>query len=254
MQQKIDVLIVDDERSACEALKGMLMSYCPNVNILGMARSVEEASQLLDELEPDLLFLDIQLGNSTGFDLLEAVGTKGRTVIFTTAYDQFALRAIKFGALDYLLKPIHPDELIAAVEKAVQRPGFEDRISVSVSHSKSPDSQDLNVVLPVSDGFHIATISDIEMIMADRNYSVVHLKSGKTMMVSRSLREWDELLCQVDFLRTHQSYLVNAHCIQQFKSSGRGGVLHLQSGLTAEVARTKKQLVVAYIKSKSVWF
>lgn len=244
----IEAIIVDDEPSARDTLRGMLNNYCPEVIITGFAASIPEALSLLETVMPKLVFLDIKIGDSSGFDLLSTTDQAGFSVVFTTAHDQFALRAIKFGALDYLLKPIDPDELMEAVKKAQVSPKLNEKLSVMMGHVNNAPRQDLSIVLPVSDGFQVSKIEDIEFVEADRSYSNIHFADKSRLLVSRSLKELDDILVGHGFIRTHKSYLVNTAHVMRFKSLDRGGVLVLQSGSVAEVARSRKQEVVDLIK------
>lgn len=246
-------LIVDDEKSARITMAAMLDEYCPNVHVVGEAATVQEAHQLITDQNPELVLLDIKIGSESGFDLLSIVENRNFSVVFTTAYDHFALKAIKFSATDYLLKPIDPDELMTAIDRAensLLNP--RQQMKVLMEHVENGDGQHKNIVLPIAGGFHLAQIADIIHIEADRNYCIFYLEDQQRIVVSKTLKEFDDLLSRLGFIRIHQSHLVNKKHIQGFKGNGRAGVLEMKNGKKLEVARSKKSEIIQFFREQEL--
>jgi two-component system LytT family response regulator len=243
-------VIVDDEQNAVEALALMLAGYCANVRVVGKALSSREAVELIREKRPDLVFLDIEMPRQTGFSVLEAFPERDFAVIFVTAYDHYAIQAIKFSALDYLLKPVDRDELILAVERAKSA-----RASMVSLHgnfrvlrenltSQVPET----LALPIFEGFEFVRIKEILRVEASGRYSVVHFLGGKTLTVSRNLGEFEKLLDGLGFHRVHHSHLVSlAHAKSYLRQDG--GTVVMADGAHVPVARTKKEAFLRRMKS-----
>ena len=234
-------ILIDDEPNSRDALKALLEHYCPEVTVIGQASSAEHGVQLLREQTPDLLFLDVEMPLGSGFDLLDALGQVSFDVIFTTAHDHYALRAIKFCALDYLLKPVGVGDLREAVAKA-QRPKpslttqlrtFYDNLQVRKGNGAS------KVVLPTQQGFEVVEVARIVRCQADDNYTLFVLTGKEKILVSRTLKEYEELFSEYDFLRVHQSPLINADHVKRY-IKGSGGYVQLSDDSIIEVSRRKK--------------
>ena len=211
METKITAAIIDDEQGNRENLLHMLGSYCPQIKISAICSSVTEARTLLPETKPDILFLDIRLGNETGFSLLESLPDIPFEVIFVTAYDNYAIQAIRFSALDYLLKPIDPEELVHAVDKAVHvifRKQENKRMQNLLQNARALDKQK-KIALSVTDKIEFVEIGSIIRCESESNYTTFYLKSGEKLIVSKTLKEFDELLTPYNFLRVHQTHHFN---------------------------------------------
>ncbi|MCC5915919.1 MAG: response regulator transcription factor [Cryomorphaceae bacterium] len=253
----IQAILIDDEKNARESLNKKLELFCPEVSIIGEAESIDTALALFEEAWPHLIFLDIHLGNSSGFDLLEQLPTQSKDrplpeVIFITAHDEYAIRAIKFSALDYLLKPIDTEELVKAIRK------FQDKHEVD-SRGKSYDlllenlqninKQPKRIMIPAGDGMQIFKISDIIRCESSSNYTYFHIKGGTRLMASKTLKEFDNMLSPYSFERVHKSHLVNLEYAVRYLPSD-GGYLVLEDGSSIPVANRKKERLMRLFRGK----
>lgn len=235
----IRAILIDDEKGAIETLSRMLNVFCKYVQILGVAYSAQEARDLIAKTNPDLIFLDIKMPNETGFDLLQSLKNKTPHIIFTTAHSNYALKAIKFSALDYLLKPINVKELQDAVLKIYNvEESNKERYEVFKSHKlgKNPEQ----IVLPYKEGFRIVNCNEILRFEGERNYSRVYFLNGSKLLVAKTLKEFEELLGDLGFFRAHQSNLINMKCVKEY-IKGRGGKIRLIDGSEIDLARSRKQ-------------
>ncbi|MEL6649986.1 MAG: LytTR family DNA-binding domain-containing protein, partial [Bacteroidota bacterium] len=225
----IKAVIVEDELASRETLRTYLQQYCPEVNILGEAESVQTGVSLIRKVEPQLVFLDIEMPFGNAFDLLEQVGEIRFETIFVTAYSHYAIRALNCSAAYYLLKPVDIDELIAAVDKVRKvlnnhQEGLHTR--VLLDNLKSLEQQHRKVVLPVLDGFEVASLREVVRCQANGNFTDFHFADGSKKMICRSLKFYEEALSDSSFLRVHKSHLVNLEYITAYKK-GKGGRLCL---------------------------
>ncbi len=234
----LKAIIVDDERGAQETLLSMLKMFCPNVQVLDVASSVSEAKALIETYSLDLVFLDIRMPFENGFSLLEALGTYDFHVIFTTAYNNYSLKAIKFSALDYLLKPINYIELKQAVDKVAQRPKNKKQYEILKIHQQNEN--DGRIVLPYKRGYRIAECKEILRLKGERNYSRVFFVNGEELLVAKTLKELEELLVDFGFFRTHQSHIINLQCVKDYQK-GKSGKIKLINNSEVELARNRKQ-------------
>jgi two-component system LytT family response regulator len=233
-------ILIDDEANTRDALQALLTHYCPDVTVIGQAASAETGLQLLREQTPDLLFLDVEMPLGTGFDLLDALGRVPFDIIFTTAHDRYALRAIKACALDYLLKPVGVADLRAAVAKAQrQKPPVAAQLSTFYDNLRGHNGTAGKVVLPTMQGFEVVDVARIVRCQADDNYTLFVLENKEKILVSRTLKEYEELFADYDFLRIHQSHLVNAAHVKRY-IKGSGGYVQLTDDSIIEVSRRKK--------------
>lgn len=236
----LTAVIVDDEQHCRDALSGLLQRKHPEIELLGMATNVPEGIELLSKVKPKVLFLDIEMGKQTGFDLLQAIGPDRPHVIFTTAHEGYAVKAIRFNALDYLLKPIDPEELDDAVNKAVRE---------RVGHASAPDRiapllgtlmSDRQLALPDAGGLVVVHLDDILYCTSDNNYTSVHVRGDKKpLVVSRPLSEFDAFLGGQGFVRIHQSHLINRKHIRRYVK-GEGGEVIMSDGANLPVSRRQK--------------
>lgn len=236
----IRAMIVDDEGRGRKTLEKLLERLCPDVEVVASVESVDDALSAIRSLHPDLLFLDVEMPFESGFDLLDLLPDARPEVIFTTAHDQYALRAAKSSALDYLLKPIAGDELIAAVAKARKRlqttlPA--DREAAQRSSSKEVDRS--RIAIPTDDGLILARIDDVIRCMAEGCYTRLHMLDGGEILVSRTLKEFEELLPAISFVRIHHSHLINLQHVKKFLRSDGGKVIMCDNS-TVLVSRRKK--------------
>jgi two-component system LytT family response regulator len=242
----IKALIIDDEKSSRDTLRGFVENYVEEIQIIDEAESAEQGIEQIKKMQPELIFLDIELPLGSGFDLLEACKHANFEVIFTTAHDQYALQAIKVCALDYLLKPISVSDLKNAVAKISQRHlsgSTTPQIGAFIENISNLNKQLSNIVLPTLDGFLVVKISDIIRCEADKNYTFFIFAKNEKILVSKTLKEYDDLLHDMDFIRVHQSHLINASHVQRY-IKGSGGYVKMSDDSIIEVSRRKKELLM----------
>ena len=239
----IKAIIVDDIKDARENIRIDIETYCPEVQIIGEAEGVVTGAKAIRELKPDVVFLDIQMQDGSGFDLLEIVGEGKFKVIFTTASDEFAIRAFKFSAIDYLLKPIDPDELVTAVKK-LQETKLLEKENLEILNEGIKDHKTITrLALNTLDKIHIVEIEEIVRCESSVNYTTFFFKDKTKLMVTKTLKEYDDLLSPLGFIRVHQSHLINAKLVKEFIKSD-GGYLMMKDGSNVPVSTRKKQAVV----------
>lgn len=240
----LTAIIIDDEEDARKTLRHFLDMYCPMVKLLGEADGVQTGIQLLSQSNPDLVLLDIQMEDGTGFDLLEAV-ENNFSIIFTTAFDKYAVKAFKFSAVDYLLKPIDPDELQRAIDKLDYNEKANSARRSSLLQNVRSNTLD-KITVSATEGYFVLDISEIVRVESSNNYSRLHQINGSKITLAKSLKDFEELLPSDRFLRIHQSHLVNLSQIKSF-SHDNGGRLTLANGTTLPVARRRKEDLLAML-------
>lgn len=241
---QLNTIIVDDEEFARSSLYFLLQENCPNINICGIAKSVNEARTLLQNHNIDLIFLDIAMPGENGFSLIPQVQEANATVIFTTAYDQYALKAIKANAIDYLLKPINIDELKEAVQKAEKH--LANRLDGAHTHlfyqnleTTLEQTNIQRITLPGGQSHRIIEVEDIVHIDADSNYSIFHFNSDEKITVSKVLKEYEEILPNDKFVRVHKSSIVNLKYVKEYAHKNNGLILLLSNGTSIAVSRRR---------------
>ena len=240
-------VIVDDMPSAIKNLQTDLESFCPEVEIIGTADSVVAGAKLLRQKTPEILFLDIELGDGSGFDLLEILPDLSAKVIFTTASDEFAIRAFRYAAVDYLLKPIDPDDLMEAVSKATsQNQTTTPQIDFLLEQINQPVSPQ-RLALHTQEKIRIAEIKDIIRCTADGNYTHFYFTGGEKLLVTRTLKEFDQILEAHQFMRVHQSHLVNPVHVREFLKQD-GGYLIMNDGAQVPVSSRKRSQVLKLLE------
>jgi two-component system LytT family response regulator len=237
---KIRSVIVEDEPAAREVLRNYLSKYCPQVEIVGEAQNSREAVPLLHQLQPQLVFLDVEMPFGNAFDVLEACGDLYFETIFVTAFSEYSLKALNRSAAYYLLKPISIEELILAVNKVQQqllnREVF-NRNRVIVENFREPKPEKQQVILPTMEGFEIVKMSDIVRLKGNGNFTDLYLADGTKKMACRFLKHFSEML-PLPFLRVHKSHIVNLGCVKMYN---KGGYLTLEDGAEVEVSPTYKE-------------
>jgi two-component system LytT family response regulator len=239
------VLIVDDEASNLENLQQLLQSYAPDVEVCALAETVDEGLKAITLHRPELVFLDIQLHNQSGFDLLKQLGEINFELIFVTAYDQYGIQAVKFAALDYLLKPIDIDELTTAISKArkaISQKQKNERLGYLLKYLKDDNKAKPRIALPLFGETRYVNINEIIRCEADNTYTRFILKDGEQILVSKTLKEYAGMLLNYGFLRSHQSHLVNAAFIKSWLKED-GGSLLLTNGTKIPVSKLKREKV-----------
>jgi two-component system LytT family response regulator len=245
----IKAVIVDDSPEARESLQADITRWVPDVNIISTAGSMKEGLAKLKELKPDVVFLDIQLGDGDGFSLLEQLGTTDTHVIFTTGLDSEGIRAIKFSALDYLLKPVDPDELVAAVEKlkeAQKKQSIAENIKLLGEHLRGSSKPEVRrLALNSADKVQVVRVDEIIRCESERNYTTFFLKDGKQIVVTRTLKEYEELLEPLGFVRVHHSHLINLEFLKEFIKSDGGYALMTDKAQVPVSVRKRDDLMKA---------
>ena len=236
----IKAIIVDDEPYCCEALSILLDRYCPQVNVAGSYHSGAEALVAIREQPPQLLFLDIEMPRMNGFELLEKIKDVPLQLIFTTSYDQYAIKAIRFSALDYLLKPIDREELLRSVEKVQQRLLFPLQIDMLFQKLQNPSHLFNKIAIPTMEGLQMVAVDHIMYCTSDSNYTILSLKNQQKVVASRTLKEIEELLEDHSFLRVHHSNLINLNEVCKYVK-GEGGYLVMSDGASINVSRSRKE-------------
>ncbi len=239
----IKAIIVDDENNSRELLKHLIEKECSeSIKILALTESVEAAEKKIRQLLPDLLFLDIEIAGQTGFDLLEKIQDIKLDVIFTTAFDHYALKAIKYSAIDYILKPIDPEELKIAVEKIKQKqinnPSL-NQLQLLLQNFKQPDSSLAKISLPSIHGHEIVFVKDIIRLESDSHYSIIYLTGKRKIMVAKTLKNYEDILPSDKFYRIHTSHLVNVEHVVRVNNKDNIAIMIDDSSV--EISRRKKE-------------
>ncbi len=244
-------ILVDDEPDGIRTLQKMLEKHCPQVNIAGTCSNAVIAKQQMETAKPDVIFLDIQMPGKSGLELLTELPGKKFEVIFVTAHNEYMLQALQYSAADYLLKPVDEDRLIEAVqrvEKRLEDERKEDLTEVLLHNfSKSGNPAEMRLCLPTLKGFIVLKLDDIIYCEAERSYTIFHLEGKKTVTVSKSLIEYDNLLRDTSFLRIHKSFLINLHHVKEYQR-GEGGLLIMSDNAEIEISRRKKEQFLLKIK------
>lgn len=245
----IRAIIIDDEESGVQLLSKLIRKRHPEITLLEPAFDMEEAIQAIDRHKPDLLFLDIRLGTDNGFDVLEKTVFKDYHVIFVTAYGQYALKAIKKAALDYLLKPIDMEDLERAITrfKNAQKPaGIAQLQAIKTVFDDQKRYQKL--VIPTKDGFEFVNKADVLYAIADENYTSIHLATKRSRFASKNLGYFEQLLSPPSFFRIHKSHLINLSEVAQYEH-GNGGFVKMSDGKRLEVSRRKKKELLSLLET-----
>lgn len=250
----IRCVIVDDESKAREILAEMLKLYCSSVEIVGQAYNVESAYEMIGNLKPDLVLLDIKMPDGSGFDLLNKFESLDFKVIFITAHEEYAIKAFHFSALDYILKPIDPSDLIHAIEKASDVTNVNSineqfkTLKDNFYNSNADDSQkqDKRIVLKTTENIYIIYLKDVVRCQSEKNYTYFYFTDRERIIVSKTLKEFEEILTEFGFMRIHRSHLINLKYIDRFEKAD-GGYLIMTEGSKVEVSHRKKEALLNYI-------
>jgi two-component system LytT family response regulator len=238
--QKIKSVIVEDELAAREVLKNYLSKYCPQVEVIGEAQNIKEAVPLLHELQPQLVFLDVEMPFGNAFDVLEACKDLHFETIFVTAFSEYSLKALNQSAAYYLLKPISIEELIVAVNKVQHQIVNQDifnRNKIIVENFKETKPEKQQVILPTLEGFEVVKMEEIVRLRGNGNFTDLYLNNGNKKMVCRFLKHFSEIL-PLPFIRVHKSHIINLNCV---KSYNKGGIITLNDATEIEVSPTYKE-------------
>lgn len=245
----IKAILVDDDVNLREGMKALLALYAPDINIIGEADSVASGVKIVTKLNPQVIFLDIQMHDGTGFDMLEKIadlnGKVTSHVVFITAYEHYAIKAFRFSALDFLLKPVGPDELENVVEKirnVLEKDNDYSHIDLLLENIRKKANNFQRIALSNSDGIHLIDISDIIRCESDNNYTKFYINDRKPILISKTLKEYDEMLNEYDFVRIHQSHLINMAYIKSYVKKDNGYVI-MSDDSQLPVSQRKKDLI-----------
>jgi two-component system LytT family response regulator len=252
MNGTLRTLIVDDEKDAVGFIGSIIREYCPRLEIVGSAFSASEASRVIIEKDPELVFLDVEMPHGSGFDLLASFPEKTFDVIFITAFNHYAIRAIKFSAVDYILKPININEFIDAVNKVIHKrstiPGRNTRFDALIENLRSAIPSRL--AIPTAEGMEYLNTREIIRIEADRSYCWFHLSDRRKLLVSKNLKEYQELLDGKNFFRPHNSHLINLDYVKKYIRH-EGGSIEMTDGSFIPISRLRRDLFLARMRSIS---
>lgn len=255
----ITALLIDDEINNLENLQFLLEHDCEGVQVIGTAQSAEQARLWLNKNTADVIFLDIAMPLENGFQFLESVSIKNFQIIFVTAYNEFALQAIKASALDYLLKPININELQRAVEKLKQKlshsviQSIQQDLIHNLLETVNKNTSSKKIALPQLGGIQFIELDEIVSLQADSNYTIIHLVSMQKMVISKTLKEFDELLDATQFARIHKSYIVNLKYVKEY-SSIDGGIVKMTDGNHWSISRRQLDSFLFKMKTASLMF
>lgn len=241
-------LIIEDEINVRKGLISLLEDHCPTLEIVGEAATVAAAIELINQTNPDLVFLDIQLPDGSGFDVLKSISQTRTKVIFVTAFSEYALKAIKYSAIDYILKPVIPEELIEAVEKATELIEHDQQFfELNMKMASSQNSRPSKLVIKTKTEVFYFEIEDIVYCQSDVNYTLFNFKNHKPVIVAKTLKYYEDILKEHNFGRIHQSYLVN----RKFALGIRNEQLLLSTGESLSISRKRKSIVDLWMKNNS---
>jgi len=247
--KKYAAIIIDDEKNIREALVILLGQYCPEINICGIAASASEGRKLLENEKVDFIFLDISMPREDGFAFLRSIPGNNYGVIFATAHQEYALRALKVNAIDYLLKPINPFELKEAVNKAIYnhelrqnysefREVYHQSLDNLQDNMQSKNGQITRITVAEQFGFRIVNVEDLIYLQAESNYTVLHLRDEKQIVATRTLGEFEKLLEGTEFYRIHKSFIINLNFLSGY-TSYQGNFAELKNGTILNISRRK---------------
>jgi two-component system LytT family response regulator len=239
----MNIIIVDDEIHVQEAISRMITLYYPQARVTGVFNSIKKATEAIHAGNPDVLLLDIEMGKERGFDILNYFPKPSFKVIFITAYQQYAIDAFRFAALDYLLKPVDPDLLVNALDKAADMIDLQNiavKMDLFMHNMTSTTRSNKKIVLKTASDIHVVNIMDIMYCEADHSYTTFHFADKNRIVVSTTLGYYEELLKDFGFFRIHQSYLLNMHYLSHYEK-GEGGNVILKNSTSLPVATRKKE-------------
>lgn len=241
----IKAILIDDEEHCRESLSIQLTRYCPEVSLLTVCSSAAEGLKAIEHYQPDVVFLDVEMPRMNGFELLQQFTEIPFGIIFTTGYDAYAIKAIRFSALDYLLKPIDKDELIEAIAKVYAKPAptINQQFDILLEKLGGKPVKLQRIALPSLEGFELVQLDTILRCESDSNYTYVYLKNGRKILVARTLKEIEELLDGHSFLRVHHSHVVNLNEIERYVR-GEGGYLIMSDNASVTVSRSRKDALL----------
>jgi len=251
----IKAVIIDDDENLRQGLKKMLNRFAPHINIIGEAHSVNSGIEVMQQLEPQVVFLDIQLNDGTGFDILEKLAEENKhiksNVVFITAHEQYAIKAFRFSALDFLLKPVDPEELqivIQKIEAVLEKKTDYSHIDLLLENIKKNVDNFKRIALSTSEGIHLFDISDIIRCESTDNYTKFFIKNNKPILISKTLKEYEEMLKEHNFERIHQSHLINLSYLKSYIKKD-GGYVVMSDDSHLPISQRKRERLQNIIKN-----
>lgn len=244
----LKVLIIDDEKNGREIVSSLLRQFCPNTTIIGEANGVKTGLEAILNLKPQLVMLDVNMQDGTGFDLLKLLSSIDFKVVFVTAFQEYAIKAFQFSAIDYLLKPLSPDRLINAISRAsdiIERNELNLKLDALLSNVNQNSLDPKKIILKTSERIYAVDLKDIIRCESDGSYTKFYLNDGKKIMVSRQLKEFDDLLNGNPFVRVHQSHLINLNFFDYFEKGGE--VAYMKDKTPIPVSTRKKNHLLKLI-------
>lgn len=239
----IRTVLIDDETDSVRVLQKLLETYCPQVEVVGTAEGVETGLAIIQEMRPDLLFLDIEMTRGNAFDLLNQLRPLTFQVIFVTAFDNYAIRAFKYSAVDYLLKPVDIDELVNAITRVAERSkqrNIVDQMQLFLDNMGTYSLGQQKMAVPTLDGLIFINLREVVRLEAKSNYTQINLENGEALMATRTIKDYEDILPETLFCRIHNSHIINLQKIEKYHK-GRGGYVVLEDGSEIEVAIRRRQ-------------
>jgi len=247
----IKAVIIDDIELTHSIISKIINDFFNEIKIVGQAYNVKNGVDILLKNSPDIIFLDINLPDGTGFDILKQIDKRDFKVIFVTAHQEYALNAIKFSAIDFLLKPLDEDEVILSIKntvKLIKKDEEQLKIETFISNYKNQNTKEQKIILKTQDSIYVTKVSDIVRCESDGNYTVIHLSNGSKVLISKTLKEYDELLTDYNFIRIHKSHLINTDCIVKYEKRD-SGIVCMNDGSKIPVSHRKKDLLINVLNS-----
>ncbi len=238
----LTAIIIDDESSSRNALRQKLINHCADIIVIAECENGEEGIKNIEEKNPDIIFLDVEMPRMNGFTMLQQLHNRNFELIFITAYDHYAIKAIKFSALDYLVKPFEVADLKSAVEKVVQRRNQahrNDRLELLLQNFMLEKKEQQRIAIPSMEGLQFVNMNDIIYLEAQSNYTIIFLNDSYKITVSKTLKDFEELLPPAVFIRIHHSHIINKNAVEKY-IKGEGGQVMMKNGIMLDVARRKK--------------
>ena len=245
-------IIIDDEDHCIRRLQALLETHCTHlVKLLASCATVADGINSISRYQPDLIFLDIHVGDESGFDVLQRLPESSFDVIFTTAYDKYAIQAIRFSAADYLLKPVLADDLVIAIEtvkKKRENAGRHKEFETLIQNLVKPSEKPEKMAVPTLAGLELLVISDIVRCQSNGNYTTIHLRNKNTILVAKTLKDFEIFLSEHGFFRVHNSHLINLATVKKYQK-GKGGYVVLEDNTEIEVSSRRKEELLLKISS-----
>jgi two-component system LytT family response regulator len=239
----IRTVLIDDETDSIRVLQKLLETYCPQIEVVGTAEGVETGLEVIQATRPDLLLLDIEMTQGNAFDLLNQLRPLTFQVIFVTAFDNYAIRAFKYSAVDYLLKPVDIDELVSAVRRVAERSqqrNIIDQMQVFLDNMGTYSLAQQKMAVPTVDGLIFINLREVVRLEAKSSYTQINLENGEMVMATRTIKDYEDILPETLFCRIHNSHIINLQKIEKYHK-GRGGYVILEDGSEIEVASRRRQ-------------